>query len=456
MPEIKLKIEDLVLDHDNPRISHAAGQQEALQKIVQDQKIKLVKLAQSIAQHGLNPMDRFLVLQLNQTPKRYIALEGNRRVSVFKMLANPAVMSGLEMPPAMKTLLERAAKDFKKSNVEPLPCFELASREEARYWLDLRHNIGHDGAGVDNWKTMAKRRFDGKPPAVQVLELVTEQAGLSQSERASITDKFPTSTLERLLENRAVRKELGIDIKDGKLVTKLSAGEIAKPLRKIVTDLASKKVKVNTLMKTNDMLRYVREDLGKTHLPDLTKLRSTERGLDEIPHSEFAKFRAPKSERRKPDPSDRKEVVPKGCPINVTDNRISEIYKELRTLKLEDGPHAAPNAIAVLLRVFLEMSVDHFLEHNDGSLQETNPDGRKRWKKLDKKLKEVVAMLVSKGVPENKFSSIIRNVDVKSSPLNVELFHMYVHERIATPSPAELKAGWNNAQPLFEKIWPVQ
>src|SRR5258707_14877659 len=72
MPEIKLKIEDLILDHDNPRISHAAGQQEALQKIVNDQRTKLVKLAQSIAQHGLNPMDRFLVLQ--KTKKEYIAL----------------------------------------------------------------------------------------------------------------------------------------------------------------------------------------------------------------------------------------------------------------------------------------------------------------------------------------------------------------------------------------------
>jgi hypothetical protein len=63
MGEIKLKIADLELDHDNPRISHAAGQQEALQKIVNDQKTKLVKLAQSIADYGFNPMDRFLALQ---------------------------------------------------------------------------------------------------------------------------------------------------------------------------------------------------------------------------------------------------------------------------------------------------------------------------------------------------------------------------------------------------------
>jgi hypothetical protein len=453
MPEIKdgLKIGDLVLDHDNPRISHAAGQQEALQKIVNDQRTKLAKLAQSIADHGMNPMDRFLVLQLNQTPKRYIALEGNRRVAVFKMLTNPAVMSGLDMPPPMRSIFDRLAKNFKKSLIEPLPCFELSSRDEARYWLNLRHNIGHDGAGIDNWKSFAKRRFDGKPPSVQVLELVTEQAGLTPSERASITDKFPMSTLERLLENRAVRKELGIDVKDDKVVTKLPAAEITRPLKKIVTDLASKRVKVNTLMKTDDMLKYVREDLGKAHLPDLRKARTTERGLDEIPTSEFAKIRSTPTRRRRPDPSDRRVVVPNTCRLNITDNRIAEIYKELRTIRLDD----ARNAIAVMLRVFLELSVDHFLENNGGTLRFT-PSGapRERFKSLDKKLAEVVDMLVSMKVPREYFTSVLRDLSKDDSPMHLDLFHRYVHDRFATPSISDLTAAWDHAQPLFEKIWP--
>jgi len=46
MPEIKLRVADLILDHDNPRITHAEGQRETLQKIVKDQRTKLVKLAQ--------------------------------------------------------------------------------------------------------------------------------------------------------------------------------------------------------------------------------------------------------------------------------------------------------------------------------------------------------------------------------------------------------------------------
>lgn len=449
MGEIKLKISDLVLDHDNPRISHAAGQQEALQKIVQDQKTKLVKLAQSIVDHGLNPMDNFLVLRTNQAPLRYIALEGNRRTAVFKLLTNPDVMSGLDMPEPMKRIFERMAKGFKKNSIEPLRCFELPSREAGRYWLDLRHNGGHDGAGIDNWKSLAKRRFQGKPPSVQVLDLVTERAGLTAAERASITDKFPTSTLERLIDSPAVRKELGIDLKDGEITTKLSAAEIAKPLKKIVLDLANKTIQVGQLMKTEQMLSYIKTGLGKESTPDKSKSRATARTLEEIPTSEFPKVKI--TTRRKPDPSDRKEVVPKSCKLNVTDNRLADIYKELRTLKLSD----ALNAIAVLLRVFLELSLDHFLEKNGHSLKFTPPSGtREIWKELDKKLAEVVVILVSIGVPQKHFDSVTRSINQKSSPMNIQLLHNYVHDKFATPLPKELAAAWNHAQPLFEKIWP--
>jgi hypothetical protein len=439
----------LVLDHDNPRITHAAGQQEALQKIVNDQKAKLGKLAQSIAEHGLSPEVRLLVLRVNQSPTRYIALEGNRRVAVLKMLTNPAVMSGLVIGSGLKRTIERLAKTFKKSSVEPVSCFEMASRDAAQYWLGLKHDIGHDGAGVETWKTIAKRRFRGRPPSVQALELVMERGGLTASERAAVTEKFPISTLERFLEDTQVRRKLGVEIKDGKLVTKLPAEEVVKPLKKIVNDLATKKLQVGKVMTTSAMLAYMDSDLGAKHLPDARKARATERAVDEIPTSEFAKVRTTVS-RRKPDPSDRREVVPKGCPVNVTDNRIADIFRELRILRLED----APNSIAVLLRIFLEMSVDHFLEKNGGQLDFTTPNGQKKFKSLDKKLAEVVAMLVSIGVPQAHFATVIRSLSVQSSPMHLDLFHRYVHDRFATPLPQELKAAWDHAQPLFEKIWP--
>ena len=199
--------------------------------------------------------------------------------------------------------------------------------------------------------------------------------------------------------------------------------------------------------KTERMAEYVR-GFGKADKPDLSK-KVGDRPIEGIQKSEFSKH--PKTrKRRTTDPSERKQVVPKNCPINVTDNRTSEIYQELRTLKMED----ARNAVAVLLRVFLELSVDFFLEKNNVSLELPKKGGGTYFKGLDQKLNDTIDILVKIGVARATFNSVTRAISVKTSPLYINLLHSYLHDRFSTPSPKELTAAWNSAQPLFEKIWP--
>jgi hypothetical protein len=196
------------------------------------------------------------------------------------------------------------------------------------------------------------------------------------------------------------------------------------------------------------MLGYLR-GFKKADKADLSK-KVAERPVEGIQKAEFAQAAKKSRGMRREARPERRQLVPKNCQVNVTDNRIGEIYRELQTLKLED----ARNAIAVLLRVFLELSVDHFLENNGGALSFKPPGGQEKYKKLDKKLAETVDTLVSMGVPRPHFAAVIHSLSVATSPMNINLFHLYVHDRFATPSPSELTAAWDHAQPLFEKMWP--
>ncbi len=65
-----------------------------------------------------------------------------------------------------------------------------------------------------------------------------------------------------------------------------------------------------------------------------------------------------------------------------------------------------------------------------------------RHKGLDKKLTETVDMLVQAGAPREHFAAVIRSLNVDTSPMNIDLFHRYVHSRFQTPSPSELTAAW--------------
>jgi hypothetical protein len=448
MPRIDLMAEQLVLDNDNPRITHAAGQQEALQKVVKDQNTKLLRLAESIVENGLSPIERLMVLEVSPKPKRYIALEGNRRVTALRLLTNPAVMTGLEMPDSLRRSIERLAAVFDKTKVEPIECYEVGSREEGRYWIELRHNGEDDGRGVVGWKPIVAARFRKREPAIQALDLVLEHGGFAEDEAEAIRSKFSLTTLRRVVESEEARKLLGLTVKDGQLHTGLTGSEVIKPLRKLVRDIAEKTVNSRSFNKTENMTNYIKA-FEKSYRPDLSKT-AKDRPLEGIQKTEFS-VKSPKTGKpRQKSPAARVQIVPRNCMLNVTDNRIGEIYHELQTLKLTD----ARNAIAVLLRVFLEMSVDHFLEANGTSLKFSVPGRGEKYKSLDKKLSETVEMLVSKGASQDHFAAVIRSLNVKTSPLNIDLFHLYVHDRFATPSPQELTAAWNNAQPFFEKIWP--
>jgi len=97
MPAKSLKIDSLELDLQNPRISVASDQRDAMQKIIDEQKSKLINLAESIAARGLSPMERVVVVGSPIREGKFIVLEGNRRILCAKLLKKPALIPTLEM-----------------------------------------------------------------------------------------------------------------------------------------------------------------------------------------------------------------------------------------------------------------------------------------------------------------------------------------------------------------------
>jgi hypothetical protein len=451
MAAITLKIEHLVLDTDNPRIRHSESQQQTLQRVVKDQGTKLVRLAESIVEHGLSPIDRLMVLEISDRPKRYVALEGNRRVAALKLLVNPAAMSGLDIKEGVRRGIERLVKIFDKSKVEPIDCFEVSSREEGRHWIELRHNGEDQGRGVVGWKPIVAARFREKEPAIQALDMVLEHGGFTEDQAEEIRSGFNLTTLRRVMEAKEALALLGLRVEDKQLLSSISGSELIKPLRKIVQDIANKEKDSRSFNKNKQIVEYI-NGFSTGDKPNLKKTIS-ERPVEGIDRADFSKAAKQRTRTKKSRSEIRTRIVPKNCPIHVTDNRISEIYEELsRTLKLDD----ARNAISVVLRVFLELSVDHFLEKNGKKLTKPRHGGGELFRSLDEKVEEAINVLVSVGVNRNKFNAVIRSLSDKKSPLHDELLHAYVHDRFQTPSPHQLTAAWDHAQPLFEHIWPVE
>lgn len=222
-----------------------------------------------------------------------------------------------------------------------------------------------------------------------------------------------------------------------------------KPLRRIILDLGQKRVNVSQLKDKRQQVEYI-DSFGTDARPDFSK-RGQSREIDTIPDTEFTSPPKRKNtKRRKQDPSERRTIVPRGLRLNVTESKLASIFKELKSLKMSD----APNAIAVLLRVFLELSVDHYMRRNQMSTRFRDPkSGREGDKKLSKKVEDVVNHLISQGHNRRDFNAVRRALDDSRSPLSIDLLHDYVHNLFVIPKRHHLMGAWDDAQPFFERIW---
>lgn len=450
MGPLDLDIADLSLDLENPRIVGAKSQREALHKIIDDQRDKLLVLARSIVEdEGMNPMDRFLV---TRDGKDFIVLEGNRRLVALKILATPSVLDDITITSSLRKGFDKLAGRFDRSTVEPLPCYQLDEREDALKWIQQRHTGENGGKGVVPWSGLATSRFRGQNPALQALAFVETHGGLSDAQKGLLQQAFPITTLERLLSSRDLRKRLGFDVKNGKLLSGLPPGELLKPMRQIVIDLADGRVNVSNLKNKAQQIEYVEKNFPKPSLPDLAKV-TTVRPVEEIGASDFKSTSPPprpaKRVTRTKATTERKTLIPKRINLGIPHRRIAKIVEELQRLRVED----APNATAVLFRVFLELSIDHFMQQHALPLRETIKGGHVRDKSLRSKVIEVVKFLVDSGDDAKSYKSVERAITTTNSPLSVELLNDYVHNRFTTPKVSDLLASWDDAQHLFEKLW---
>jgi hypothetical protein len=384
------------------------------------------------------------VLPAARPSGKFIVLEGNRRLAALKILRNPAVLADLAIGVAARRRFERLAEAFAAAPIEQVDCFIVADQADAALWIQQRHTGENEGRGIVNWSGIARSRFRGQHPALQALDFALEHGDFSVDDRAAI-DRFPITTLERLLSTPSVRKRLGLEIVGKRLTTQLPEAEAIRPLQKIIKDLMHGKVNVTKLKSKAQQEEYI-SSISR-NLPDLSKATMPAREiLSSQPPGAAAAQAAARRKARQPI---RKVLIPKNAALRVTNPKIQEILNELQSLKLDQAPHA----ISVLFRVFLEISVDHYLDMNSIEKTVAAGPGQRVEKKFKAKIEDALTHMIAQGVDRRSLDGIRRGKDNKDSPLFVDTLHNYVHNRFFSPSERDLRISWDNSAPFFENIW---
>lgn len=428
---LSIQPSNLLIDAENPRLPQPnTGQREAQRALAEYQQRKLLSLAKHIVQRGLNPAELPIVMPTNDDLKRYVVLEGNRRLTALRALENPDSLVGAVDNTVLKEM-RALAKDYQTSPVEYVHCLVVKSREEANHWIELRHTGENQGAGLVAWGSDESARFRARSGQLEIhsqaLNFLEQHGHLTPEKRRLI----PVTSLKRLLGTPEVRAKCGIDLQNGKLVYLGDPKRVARALLHIIGDLTSANTRTEHIYTREKRIRYANRMPAEVVVkPTMAKGRVLSSGRK-------ARFVRPKLARP------RDNLIPHDCILSINDQRVGAIEMELRTLSLE----GYTNAVGVLFRVFLELSVDAYVAANKLTLA-ADPS-------LRNKMQTVVNDLTNKKKLTAQQATPVRRAMQKDSFLapSLTLMHQYLHCQHVFPAPGDLRAHWNSLQPFMVAMW---
>jgi hypothetical protein len=435
----QIKITELEINSENYRYDPVGSQRDAIEKMLSEQWEKVLALAKHIIENGMNPNDAVQVAPSGHNKSKYLVVEGNRRVIALKILHNPEIIDfdGYSSLKKQFKILHDANKGKLFTDVD---CTVYDTPTEADKWIKLKHAGELGGAGTVSWNPQQIQRFDEKTGgkssiAMQALKLLDSSPDVAEE----IKKKLPSlkiTNLDRLISDPDVRAVLGININKGILQSDVAKEEVVKGLTSVAKDLLDPGFKVQDIYTKDDRAKYISR-FPKSNKPNTNTKAPKPWQFNGT--SALTIKSGPKAGSKK----ERKSLIPSTCVLSINNPKLDAIYRELKKLHVEEFK----NAVSVLFRVFVELSMDCFIESNkppkvtiDSSLQH--------------KVGEVSLYLEKNNFANKQVCKGIRTaVATSHDVLGANTWNAYVHNPKFSPNKINLMTGWDNIQEFMEKVW---
>jgi hypothetical protein len=418
-----LRADQLRLNPDNDRHGPLRDEASAIQWLLENRDLHMRALAEDLA----NTKRLYEPPLVRPYDDKYIVFDGNRRMCCIKLLTDPRLAPSERWKNFFSELgSEEVGKAFASITCEVEP--DLSVIDEMLY---RRHTGSQDGVGRSQWDPEGKSFFlqrTGKASfglgeaierALKAEQLIPEEAEL------------PWSNLERLFSSEPIRKRAGFSFANGSLIYLTDKQKNMGTLKRVAEDMAIRTVVLGDIWNNTSKSRY------------LDKLKSEGLEIDVAPIGRAIPAQKSEDGGIQVTPFARKGRAPKDKHLisNVDQNpflhrpefeRGEKIWRELQfTLQFDDHD----NAIAVLMRVLLELAItyyarDHGLVFNSGDY-------------FARRVSAVSDSMASRGLIESKARNIIRKFESDKPIVSAHSMHQYVHNPDFHPSRSDMKAIWN-------------
>ncbi|TFB13266.1 hypothetical protein E3V33_02575 [Candidatus Marinimicrobia bacterium MT.SAG.4] len=446
-----IPIKDLHLWDENPRFPDKyfkSSEEDLIKYFVTKKELKIKELAEAIVEEfDLPQIEKIVVYEYK---KKLITLEGNRRLVIYKLLSNPSLTTDT----VLRSFFEKIRNKVNIDNNFQLEALTTDDIEQGLRFIRRKHIKSNNEVG---WGTTERAHYNTRRGNAKKIEQTQigitkkiKELDIPEVMKEKVLGPGYVTNLFRILDSSPAKDLFGFKLEEnGELSS--TEKDFNEKLKVITLNVLQKKDskggKLNSrTLNTNEQKYNYLKSISPKDFKNATN--EIDRILEtDIFGNENLNLGSSKSKKSKPFSTIRKYLIPKTCILVIDNPRINNIYLELRNnLLLDDSINAVPNAVGVLFRVFLEISLDHYLSKEGITID-------KRTKITDKITKTADHMYSSKIATQPELGNIRKVTNKKVGLLSIENFHEYVHSTHYQPSPSDLKLKWDNLEEFFEILW---
>lgn len=426
-----LPLTSLLVNRANDRHGELENETAAIAWLFHNREAHMRSLAKDIVERG----EIYEPPLVSPEGNDFIIFDGNRRVTCLKVLADPRRAPTTELQTYFAGLRAKWAGTFP----DKIQCQVENDRDRIDEILFRRHTGSQNGVGQSTWDDRMKSNFVGRTGKGGGLHVADEiEKRLVAAGLWGGTKKIPRSNMNRLLSSETYRNRLGFSVAKGKFEFTHDEAVSLAALKRVADDMVQKKIVLGDIWDVDGKRHYLdgldQAGVLPTAAHVIQKPKPAPPARPGIP-SPPSPPPTPKPTPA-PKPTVRMTLIPQidyGIAWPGRLQRLKSIWEELQ-FPLTFDKHA--NAISVLLRVLLELSIENYIEQT--KLATINPN-----EKLALKATKVGDDLKAKGKITDKYHGEIKKLTQNDVLLSISTFNSYVHSPNFTPSPDHLRAMWD-------------
>ena len=253
---IKLSINEIYVNPENPRHEEVVidlSEVFIMQQLVKTKKDSqaMYKLICDIYENSWFPQS-IVTVTYNKEKEKYVAWDGNRRLTALKILQNPKLLENLNaFTYTQKNKIHEMHKGINDDSFYEVSCYIATSFEECADYIRAIHTTD---TGALPWSDVAKKRFENKLGTKNLFSQLKEYCS---EPFEKISEDFSVNKFEKIVKSKVGKEYLGIDNQNNILTHTSTIDELKEKLSRIVNDIETNKLKNDDIKNATEIKKYL-------------------------------------------------------------------------------------------------------------------------------------------------------------------------------------------------------